>query len=384
VAAYAFVVTMLGTTLPTPLYPLYRERFHFSELMVTVIFATYAIGVLGALMLFGRVSDEVGRRLTLLGGIALSALSAVTFLLAQGLPLLFVGRVISGLSAGIFTGTATATLVDLAHPRHRGRGTVVATLANMGGLGLGPLLAGVLAEVAAAPLRLPFWVDLALLLPAVALVTAMPEPVQKSTARFTLRLQPLGVPTQARAVFVRAAIAGFAGFAVLGLFTAAAPGFLGQILDVHNSAVVGLVVSAVFAASTVGQTALQRAFGNRALVAGCGGLIAGMGLFAAGLASSSLALLVSGGVVAGLGQGLSFRRGLADVEEVSPPERRAEVGSSFFFVLYIALSVPIVGVGVVTELAGLRAAGLIFAAVVAALAATAVGLLLRRRIESHL
>jgi len=88
--AFALAVAMLGTTLPTPLYGLYRERFGFSELMITVIFATYAAGVIASLLLFGRLSDQIGRRRVLLPGLALSALSAVA-LLADGLALLLVG-----------------------------------------------------------------------------------------------------------------------------------------------------------------------------------------------------------------------------------------------------------------------------------------------------
>jgi MFS family permease len=178
-----------------------------------------------------------------------------------------------------------------------------------------------------------------------------------------------------RATFVRAALASFAGFAVLGFFTAVAPGFLGQTLGVTSHATVGLVVFAVFASSMAGQAAQGRVSSAVALPAGCLGLIAGMGLLALGLALSSLALLVAGGVVAGVGQGLSFRAGLAAVNEASPPDRRGEVASSFFVVAYTAISVPVIGVGVLADLAGLRAAGLIFAALVAALAMTAVVLL---------
>src|SRR5579875_1557852 len=165
-AALAFAATMLGTTIPTPLYDLYRQRFGFSELMITVIFATYAIGVIAALTLFGRLSDEIGRRPLLLAGLALSALSAGAFLTVEGLALLLLGRLLSGLSAGIFTGSATATLVDLGPPAGRARATLIATVVNMGGLGLGPLLAGLLSQWAVAPLRLPFWVDLGVLAPA--------------------------------------------------------------------------------------------------------------------------------------------------------------------------------------------------------------------------
>jgi MFS family permease len=178
-----------------------------------------------------------------------------------------------------------------------------------------------------------------------------------------------------RATFIRAALAGFAGFAVLGLFTAVVPGFLGQILGIHNRATVGVVVFVVSASSVIGQTALQRRLGAVALPAGCIGLIAGMGLVALGLAVPSLTALVVGGVVAGLGQGLSFRAGLAAVNEASPADRRGEVASSFFVVAYVAISVPVVGVGVVAQLASLRAAGLIFTAIVAALALTVLALL---------
>jgi MFS family permease len=373
--AYAFAVTMLGTTLPTPLYSLYRAKFGFSELMITVIFATYAAGVIAALLLVGRLSDEIGRRPVLLPGLALSALSAVVFLLAQGLAPLLLGRVLSGLSAGIFTGTATATLVDLAPPQRPGRGTLVATGANILGLGCGPLLAGLLAQYASDPLRLPFWVDLALLVPAALAIVAMREPVQVR-AHPRLRPQALRVPASVRPIFIRAALAGFAGFAVLGLFTAVSPAFLGKTLHITNLAIVGLVVFAVFAASLAGQLAFD-AVGERSLPVGCAGLIAGMALLAGGLAAPSLALLVAGGVVAGVGQGLSFRAGLTGVNEAAPPEERAEVASSFFVVAYLAISVPVIGVGVLADSAGLKTAGLVFAGVVAALAAVVLALLAR-------
>jgi MFS family permease len=100
-----------------------------------------------------------------------------------------------------------------------------------------------------------------------------------------------------------------------------------------------------------------------------------MGLIALALAISSLAALIAGGVIAGLGQGLSFRAGLAAVNEASPAEQRGEVASSFFVVAYVAISVPVVGVGVLSELAGLRTAGLVFVAVVMALALTVLALL---------
>src|SRR6478672_7841869 len=99
--AYAFLVTMIGTTLPTPLYPLYEERYSFGELMVTVIFAVYALGVIAGLLVFGNLSDEIGRKPVLLTGLAFSAASALLFIFADSLTPIFAGRIVSGLSAGV-------------------------------------------------------------------------------------------------------------------------------------------------------------------------------------------------------------------------------------------------------------------------------------------
>ncbi|MCH6160999.1 MFS transporter [Streptomyces marispadix] len=375
--AAAFTTTMLGTTLPTPLYVLYQRELHFSTLMVTVVFATYAVGVLAALLLFGHVSDEVGRRRTLLPGLALSVLSSAVFLAADDLTLLFAGRLLSGLSAGIFTGTATAALVDLAGGRSTGRGSLVATVVQMGGLGSGPLVAGVLAEFEPEPLLLPFAVHLGLLVPAVAGVWFMPEPVEGAVRRPRLRVTKPGVPHGMRGTFVRAGIAGFAGFAVLGLFTAVSPSFLGKLLGIEDFALQGAVIFTVFAASAVGQIALVPKFGDTSLPLGCAGLVVGMGLLTAGFAELSFELLVTGGVIAGLGQGMSFRAGLAAVNAEAPVERRADVASTYFVVLYVALSLPVIGVGVAADLVGLRAAGIAFSVVVAVLAGSVLVALLR-------
>ncbi len=376
--ALAFAVTMLGTTLPTPLYVLYEHSLGFATFMVTVIYAVYALGVLAALLFFGRLSDEIGRRRALLPGLACAVLSAVAFLAAHGLTLLFAGRVFSGLSAGIFTGTATAALVDLAREEMRERADLVATAANMGGLGAGPLLAGVIAEFGPWPQRLPYVVHLGLLVVAAVGVWTMPEPVRLAgRPRWRIRVLRPTVPQQVRGTFVRSAVAGFAGFAVLGLFTAVAPSFLGAVLGVHDLAVSGAVVFTVFAASTIGQAALVPRLGSASLRVGCRTLIAGMVLLAASLAIESLALLLTAAVVAGLGQGVSFRAGLAAVNAQTPAAQRGTVASTYFVVLYIALSLPVVGEGLAAELVGLRTAGIAFSIVVAALAATALALLHR-------
>ena len=123
--AYAFTAIMAGTTLPTPMYALYAEHLDFSVLTTTVVYATYAGGVLVGLLAFGRWSDTVGRRPVLLAGVVFAMVSAVVFLFADSVPVLLAGRVLSGLSAGLFTGTATAAVVNT--PRRNSRAGVEVT-----------------------------------------------------------------------------------------------------------------------------------------------------------------------------------------------------------------------------------------------------------------
>ncbi|MGW0908630.1 MFS transporter [Streptomyces sp. NPDC002853] len=377
-AAGAFAVCMAGTTLPTPLYGLYQNELGFSELIVTVVFAVYAFGVIGVLLLAGNVSDTVGRRPVLLCGLVLAALSAVCFLLEGGLPLLYLGRLLSGLSAGLFTGAATAYVMECAPPGKEGRAAFASTAANMGGLGCGPLLAGLLAQYAPMPLSLPFVVHLVLVGLAFAMIWSLAETVRAPRPLHTARPQGPSLPPEVRKVFVPASLAAFVGFSLLGVFTSVSPAFLTHTLDVTNLALVGLIVFLAFFASTIGQLLVSRIGVARALPLGCLLLIAGLGLLAGALAWEKLPLVVLSALVGGAGQGLALRAAVKGVADAAPQAHRAGVISSLFVVAYTGISIPVIGIGVLSEPLGLEEAGLVFIGVMVLLAAAAGTYLVRR------
>jgi len=364
--AYAFAAIMVGTTLPTPMYSLYSDQMNFSVLTTTVVFATYAGGVLFALVAFGRWSDAIGRRPVLLGGVVFALASAVVFLLADSVSMLLIGRVLSGLSAGVFTGTATAAVIEAAPPAWRTKAAAVATIANVGGLGAGPVVAGLLVQYAPHPLHLSFVVHIALALLAGFAVLVVPETSERVGR---VGLQRLSVPAEVRPVFVVAGLAAFAGFSVTGLFMAVAPSFVADVVGIDNHALAGLVAASIFAASAVAQVGARGIAPARAVAIGCGVLVAGMAIVVVALYFSSLTGLVAAGLVAGVGHGMTFSRGLAAVVEHTPAHRRAEVSSTYFVVAYVAISLPVVGEGLAAQAWGLRTAGASFAVAVAVLAA---------------
>ena len=194
-----------------------------------------------------------------------------------------------------------------------------------------------------------------------------------------LHVQRLGVPVEVRGTFVRAAIGGFAGFAVLGLFTAVSPLFAGQVLGITDHLAVGLIAAALLAASTVGQLLTASVPERASLLGGCLALATGAVLVAAGVGTASLVLVLAGAVVAGVGQGSSFRAGLTAVTSQTEPARRSAVSSSFFLVLYVAISLPVIGVGAASAAFGLVPAAVTFTLVVAGLAVVAFASLARRR-----
>jgi MFS family permease len=375
-ASFVFLVGMFGTTLPTPLYPLFQEQYGFGELMVTVVFAIYAFGVIAGLLLFGALSDEMGRRPVLALALVFSAGSALIFTFTNALEPIYVARILSGLAAGIFNGTATAYLVDLAPRDNRRFATMVAVAVNLGGLGLGTLVAGLLADHASSPLRAPFVVNLGLIAVAAVALALSPETVARRAARF--RLQGLAVPEEVRGVFVQAAAAGFGIFAVAGIYGSVAPAFLRTDLGQASHALAGGLVTLVFFTSIAGQFVVPYMKERRALILGCVWVIVGVGFTALALGIDSLAALIAGAVGVGIGQGIVIAAGLAAINQRAPVERRGETASAFFVVMYVGLSIPVIGVGVAAYFWGLPTAGIAFSIAVAALVGAVLASLIRR------
>jgi MFS family permease len=376
--AYAFLIVMAYNAVPAPLYGIYQQRDGFSSFTVTVIFAAYAVGVVISLFTVGHLSDWHGRRRLFAPAIALCMVSAGVFLLWRDLPGLILARVLGGIAVGAVTATATAWLAELhaaarpdASPK---RAQIVSTAANLGGIGFGPLVAGVLAEWVRAPLTVPYVVALVALGVALVAVVVSPETRERRRPLPRYRPQRVSVPRDAVARYVACGIGAAISFAVFGLFTSLAPSFLADTLHQPSYALAGFTAFIVFAAAVVAQIAIAGRSTRSAIGGGIAVMVLGMAVLVVSvfLPSPSLALFLVGGVITGAGAGALFKGVVTSVAAIAPPESRAEALAGMFLAGYIGLSVPVLGLGVMTQYLSPRVSLVIFTGVlaIAILAAT--------------
>jgi MFS family permease len=379
--AYAFLVVMAFSAVPTPLYPLYQARDGFSSLTITLIFASYAVGVVASLFLVGHLSDRDGRRRWMLTALLLNLASVGLFLTWDSLAGLLVARFVGGLGVGALTATATAWITELhAHARPTsdgGRAQTVATAANLGGIGVGPLVAGALAQWVGEPLHTPYVVSLVAMLIALVFVMVAPETRPRQQPRPAYRPQRIAVPAGHRATYVAVATGAFVAFALMGLFNSLAPAFLAGTLHHTSRLLAGFAAFLVFAAAAAAQTATGTRTPREALGAGLVTLAVGVTMLVASVWLEALALFLAGALVSGAGAGLTFKGAIGAAATLAPPAQRAEALAGIFLAGYTGLAIPVIGLGLLTqELAANVSLTLFAGLILAGVASTAI--LLRR------
>lgn len=370
VVAVASIITVafLGSVLITPLYSLYQHKFGFSEITLTLIYAVYVVGNVAALLLFGQISDQVGRKRVALAALGVAASGALVFLFARSTAELFGGRLLIGLAVGIASGTATAWLAELYGGSRRAAATLTAATANLSGIALGPLLGGLLAQYAPWPLTLPFLVYLVVLaMVAVAVARTAETRPQRIDRLRELRVHPrIGVPRDRLGSFTAPALTGFVTFALGGLYFALIPSIV--ITDLHQSnvAVGGLFVFELGAIAAAFIVAGRRLRPATAMTTGLLLLLPAVALVVTAQAMRSMLLLVLAAALAGLTLALGYRGSLEVVNQIAPDDRRAEVVSSYYIACFLGNSLPVIGLGVLSTLTDPFIASVAFAGTLAA------------------
>jgi predicted MFS family arabinose efflux permease len=382
-SAAAMIATMfMASTLVTPLYVLYQQAFGFSTIALTVIYSTYVVGNLFALLFLGRISDELGRRRVILGAIAVAGASSALFLFAATTSWLYWARMLSGVAIALASGAGTAWITELVSHTDKSRAALIATSANFMGLAIGSFVAGCLAQYAPSPLELPFIAYSVVLAIVAVLVGGTRETVPPRFGNLKRLLAPrIGIPRAILRSFATPAITGFATFSLIGFYAALVPSLLRQRLHVENIALAGGVVSELFVISTVAMIVTRNLASNQAMLAGLTLLIPSLILLVMADIFASLPILIADTALIGIAAGLGYRGSLQVINQIAPAERRAEVTSSYFIACFIGNSVPVIGIAWLTSARGPLVAMSMFAIVVGGFVLLALALTIRRALR---
>ncbi|MHC5257668.1 MFS transporter [Streptomyces sp. UC4497] len=343
---YLLVVLTVGGWIPSPLYPSYQQAMGFSDLTLTVIYATFPVVSAPVLVLCGPIYDRFGARPLLRLSVILAMCASACLAVAGGAGWLLAGRAVQGLALAAATVAGTGLIVQHAIPGQRSRASLVASLAFVAGTAAGPVGSGVLAQYSSAPLIVPYVLVLALLL--VGWCQLLSVAPSRADGGRQWRLQRPRVPHGIRFNFLTASAVGVLAWTVASIFLALVPSVVTRSLQTGNLALVGGVISTVMICSLLAQLVFRHWSASRAQMVGVTALIAAL-LALGGLGDSdSLGVLVLPALCAGVGHGLGYRGATASVDAIAPPGSRGAVSGVLYMCCYLAAGLPAVAVGLMT------------------------------------
>lgn len=354
--AAAFAALYLAAGAPTPLFVLFQHEWAFPEGVLTVAFAIYAVGLLAALLVFGALSDHIGRRPVLIASLSVELVAMVLFAAAPNIGWVIVARAVQGAATGAATSAFTASVVEHAPERFRRIATLITSIAPAGGLGLGALFSGFAVQFSATPALIVF-VALAVVV-ALGLLVAVfsDETVTRRPGAIRSLIPNVKIPAAARREFTSAIPVHVAAWMLAGLFLGLAPTVVRVVFGIDSGLVQGLTVFIEPAAASLAVLALGRVSGRRTVIIGAASVLIGSIVILAGIATVSLPGLWFGGVIAGIGFGASFSGGTRLVAPLVESHERAGLFAGVFVVAYLAFGVPSIVVGELVGVVGLLAA----------------------------
>jgi MFS family permease len=376
-----FVLFTAASSVPSPLYVVYQQQWSFSPTTLTVVFAVYVVGLLGALLVVGALSDHVGRRPVLIAAIALEALALVLFIVAGDVTVLALARVAQGIATGAAMTTLGAALVDLNPPHAPGRAGVVNGVAPLSGLAVGALGCGALVQFAPAPTHLVYALLLAGMVLAAAAVARMPETSARRPGGLASLKPRVGIPARLRPEVYAIVPILAASWALGGLYLSLGPSVAASLFGLHSHLVGGLVVTLLCGTGAVTAFLLRAWPTDRVLVVSGGLLASGTVLTLAGLEAGSAVVAAAGTVVAGVGFGASALGCFGTLARLAAPEERGELFAVAFVIAYLAFSLPAILAGFASTSVGLHDTAVVYGlgVVVLSLAALAAQALLAAR-----
>lgn len=328
------LVAVLGSFAASPLFAIYAERWDLNPAQVSLAFAAYPVGVIVVITLLGGLSDLVGRRVTMLLGVALVLLACLVTAVATSLPILVAGRVVQGLATGMVSATTAAALLDF-HPRGTRAGSLAHSVCTTLGMGFGPLLAGLLADHTGYPLVLPYVaIGAAALVPLVLLLRAPAD--RRATGRVRL-VRPVRVPREILLPFSIAACSLMTLNSCMALFGTFGGRIFTEGAGISTAGGTGGLLTILVTMTLLAQLAANRLSAARSVSIGVLVIVAGAGTTTAALYLAATVATIAGAVLVGAGGGLVLLGATRLIGDSAPTHRRAEVFAAWMVAAFTTL-----------------------------------------------
>lgn len=377
-AVIAQIVMMMGASAPSPFYPVLASEIGFDAIVISAVFAVYAVALLLTLLTAGSLSDYIGRRPVAIAGLLLLAGSMLLFWHADAVALLFLARALQGVASGLLISALSAAALDLA-PGERARTAALWNALSPGiGLALGALVAGIALDVTTQPLLDVFAPLTIAYVVLAALFLLAPETAPRRSGALASLSFRLSIPASIRADFWRAAPAVIAGWATGGLFLSLGANIVRSELGGEAHVWQGLAVAMLAGVGAITAFLLRRRSARTTVIFGTSALATGTLLSLVALGVQSLPFYLAATAVTGMGFGTAFSGVVASLAPRIPALERADTFAVIYLLAYLAFGLPSVIAGALVGVVGLGTVCFGYGVVVIALAVVALALRVRR------
>ena len=348
----ALCIGTIGTALASPLYPIYQQLWHLLPSHITYIFVAYMFGCLATLLFLGRSSNSFGFLRTLQIGIVFVILGLALSSIASNALWLALGRFIIGIASGLISTSAMLGLITTIPDSHKQNAPQLSSIITVIGFGLGPFIGGLIAQFSNQPLVTPYLPIIAaaiLCFFGLFLVKAPQFKVQPFSIAPRLEIPA----AQHHSLFFIAGLTAFSAFGAFSLFASLSPSFVKDLIPWHGPLVSGSAIASILLVSAVVQFSAKSLLPAKSLILGLITLVVSFVLLGLCMSMQWSILFFISDILVGVGHGLGLLGAFGLIHQMTTPDNRAAVMSTYLFIGYLGTIVPIIAVGYLADHFGL-------------------------------
>ncbi|MCC9650185.1 MFS transporter [Vibrio sp. MA64] len=333
---------LAAASVPTPLYPHYQEVFNFSNAMLTIIFAAYAISLLATLLISGSISDYIGRKVVISIALALQIISMWWFYASSSVFDLIIARLLQGAATGLATSALGAVLVDL----DKRLGGTIAVASSMLGLSSGVILSSLLIQFSEEPAQSIFKTLIIVYLLQGFLVLIDEERISKR-AGVLYSLQPkINISTNLKDVIKYLAPVNMVGWALCGFYLALMPLLNKEIAQFTTPFINSFLIFVLPFTGGLTSIYFRNKESIKSIKVASFSMFLGIISIILGALTENILWLFTAGILSGIGFGAGFLGTQKSMLERTEEFERSGTISLFYIISYLPFSIPVVLAGV--------------------------------------